>query len=283
MSRFKIGVLTESFRIPVWPDAVNKLKDIGADGFQLYVVEGQMKAEDLSTERRKAFRKFVEEQELEISALCGDIGGFSRPEMNDEVIRRTKTFIDLAVDLGTKVVTTHIGVIPTDKNAPVYKNQLFICREVGSYAASKGVALAAETGPEPAAVMKAFLDDVNCEGVGVNLDPANLIMVTNDDPVKAVYTLKDYIKHTHAKDGAHYKDFDPVNLYESFAVQGIEAFDFGECFNELPLGEGQVDWDRYLNALSEVGYKGYLTIEREVGSNPEADIRKAFDFLKARI
>jgi sugar phosphate isomerase/epimerase len=54
----------------------------------------------------------------------------------------------------------------------------------------------------------------------------------------------------------------------------------GAAFLEVPLGEGGVDWDGYLNALNEIGYGGYLTIEREVGSNPEADIRLAVNFLK---
>jgi sugar phosphate isomerase/epimerase len=108
-------------------------------------------------------------------------------------------------------------------------------------------------------------------------------MVQNDDPVKAVYALKDFIVHTHAKDGVQYKPCDPVKVYNAFAEGGVEGLNIGELFNELPLGEGSVDWDRYLAALSEVGYDGYLTIEREVGANPEADIRTAVNFLKGKI
>ncbi|MBO7621272.1 MAG: sugar phosphate isomerase/epimerase, partial [Victivallales bacterium] len=164
-----------------------------------------------------------------------------------------------------------------------YQNQLFVCRELGKYAEAKGVTFAIETGPEKADRLRSFLDDVASKGIGVNLDPANLIMVQNDDPVKAVYTLKDYIVHTHAKDGVQYKPCDPVKVYASFAEGGIEGLNIGELFNELPLGEGKVDWDRYLAALSEVGYRGYLTVEREVGANPEADIRTAVNFLKSKI
>ena len=126
-------------------------------------------------------------------------------------------------------------------------------------------------------------DKNDSKGIGVNLDPANLIMVQNDDPVKAVYALRDFIVHTHAKDGVQYKPCDPVKVYNAFAEGGVEGLNIGELFNELPLGEGRVDWDRYLAALSEVGYRGYLTVEREVGANPEADIRTAVNFLKARI
>lgn len=284
MSNFKIGVMVDSFRLPI-PEGVIKAREVGADGMQVYVVEGDMRPEALDADARKRFKALVAENNLQISALCGDLGGhgFQIEAENADKISRSEAIVDLAVDLGTNVVTTHIGVIPEDKSSPIYENQLKVCRILGEYAESKGVSFAIETGPEPADRMANFLRDVNSKGIGVNLDPANLIMVQNDDPVKAVYTLKDFIVHTHAKDGIQYKPCDAVKVYESFAVGGIEGLNIGELFNELPLGEGKVDWDRYLAALSEVGYRGYLTVEREVGANPEADIRTAVNFLKARI
>lgn len=69
--------------------------------------------------------------------------------------------------------------------------------------------IAIETGPEISADLKVFLDDLHSTGVAVNLDPANLVMVTGDDPVQAVYNLKDYIVHTHAKDGIKLRDENP--------------------------------------------------------------------------
>lgn len=283
MKKFSIGVMTESFRLPTWPDGVKKAREIGADGIQLYVTDGQMKAEDLTKEQRRDFRQFMADNGLVISALCGDIGGFSRESQNETILRRTKCFIDLAVDLGTAVVTTHFGVVPDNPDSPIYQNQFKLCRELGKYASERGVSLAAETGPEAPEILCRFLDDVDSPGIGVNLDPANLVMVNNNDPVKAVYTLRKYIRHTHAKDGVFLKSCDPVKLYESFAENGIEAFDWGTCFKEVPLGTGQVDWNNYLNALEEIGYHGFLTIEREVGENPVADISTALAFLKKAI
>ncbi|MNL80578.1 L-ribulose-5-phosphate 3-epimerase UlaE [compost metagenome] len=55
----------------------------------------------------------------------------------------------------------------------------------------------------------------------------------------------------------------------------------GEAFREVPLGEGKVPFADYFAALQEIGYTGYLTIEREVGDQPEADIRKAVAFINA--
>ena len=284
MSRFKIGVMVDSFRLPI-PAGVRKAREVGADGIQVYVVDGAMSAEALSAADRRAFRALVADNGLDISALCGDLGGhgFQIAAENAVKTRRSKAIVDLAVDLGTTVVTTHIGVVPEDSSSPVYRNQLAVCKDIGVYAADRGVAFAIETGPEPAARLAAFLDEVDSCGVGVNLDPANLIMVLNDDPVQAVYALRRHIKHTHAKDGVQYRPCDPVKVYAAFAEGGVEGLNIGELFNELPLGEGKVDWDRYLAALSEVGYAGYLTVEREVGANPEADIRRAVEFLRQKI
>jgi len=284
MANFKIGVMVDSFGLAI-PDGVRKAKDVGADGMQVYVVEGDMAAEALDATRRSEFKALVDSQGLEISALCGDLGGhgFQVAAENAEKIRRSKAIVDLAVDLGTRVVTTHIGVVPEDTSDAIYQNQLAVCKELGAYAAERGVVFAIETGPEPATRLKSFLDDVASPGFGVNLDPANLIMVLNDDPVAAVYTLREHIVHTHAKDGVQYKPCDPVQVYASFAEGGIEGLNIGELFNELPLGEGAVDWDNYLKALAEIGYEGYLTIEREVGDDPAADIRLAVSFLRSKI
>jgi sugar phosphate isomerase/epimerase len=110
-------------------------------------------------------------------------------------------------------------------------------------------------------------------------------MVTGDDPVKAVYTLKDYIVHTHAKDGRRLLVKDPEIIYGITPEESSKSqddFTSGEGnlpFIELPLGEGDVKFPEYLKALDDIGYKGFLTIEREVGANPEADIKNAVIFL----
>ena len=83
------------------------------------------------------------------------------------------------------------------------------CFELSRYADDIGAHFAIETGPEKSATLKKFLDSLGSTGVGVNLDPANLVMVTGDDPAGAVHNLKDYIVHTHAKDGKQNYYVDP--------------------------------------------------------------------------
>ena len=112
-------------------------------------------------------------------------------------------------------------------------------------------------------------------GVGVNLDPANFVMVTDQDPVEAVNMLGKYIVHTHVKDGVMLKKTDPEIIYEHFATGGIEALNVADFFLETPLGEGKVDFPKYLEALRAANFDGFLTVERETGEDVVADITLA--------
>jgi len=199
------------------------------------------------------------------------------PEKNPALIDKSKRIMELAKDLECDIVTTHIGVVPADKNHPRYEIMHKACYELAQYADRMGSHFAIETGPETAVVLKAFLDDLGSTGVAVNLDPANLAMVTKDDPVAAVYTLKDYIVHTHAKDGVNLRPCNPEIIYRAIAH---DNWDGQPDFREVPLGTGAVDFPAYLQALSDIGFTGYLTIEREVGEDPAADISMAVSFLR---
>ena len=153
-----------------------------------------------------------------------------------------------------------IGHIPDDETSPIYVNTIKTIRKISHYAEDIGVTFATETGPEKAYILKGILDKANAKAAKVNLDPANFVMCCSQDPVEAVHVLKDYIVHTHAKDGT----------WSGTPTTG-----------ERPLGEGNVPFIEYLAALRDIGYDGYLTIERECGENPIADIKKAYDYLRS--
>ena len=280
----KIGVITDCFK----KDHLEGIKiaaKLGLQGVQIYATTGDFSPETLTDDKKTVYKNLLKENSLVVSALCGDMGGygFERKEDNAERIAKTNAIIDLAVEFGTNVVTTHIGVIPDDKADPRYSVMLDALTECGLYAKEKGVTLAIETGPEKAKVLLGFLEDTK-GGVGVNLDPANFTMVTGQDAVEAVYLLKNYIVHTHAKDGIMLdKNQDPTDVYHKFAEGGVEALNACKGFEETPLGEGNVDWQNYLKALSDIGYDGFLTIEREAGENPEEDIKKAVAFLRNQL
>ena len=205
----------------------------------------------------------MQENGLVFSALCADFNMDFDKEDNEAEIKRTMEMMDLAVDLGTNVITTHIHNIPDDVNAPGYKTIQRSIKLLGDYGDSIGVYFASETGPEKAFKLKRLLDSVDTKSARVNLDPANFVMLCGQDPVDAVYVLRDYIVHTHAKDG-------------------VKA-DNKDGYLEMPLGQGKVPFADYLAALKDIGYDGFLTIEREVGENAEADIRHAYDFLTEQL
>jgi L-ribulose-5-phosphate 3-epimerase len=277
MKNFKIGVIIDSFKLDV-KSAVKKAKEIGAQGIQIYTTNGELSPENMTAEKRKEFVDFVSSNGLEISALCGDLGGhgFCDPLENGLKIEKSKRILDLALDLNTKIVTTHIGVVPEDKSNTRYEIMQKACRELAEYGDSIGAYFAIETGPERAIVLREFLDSLSAKGVRVNLDPANFVMVTGDDPAKAVYELKDYIVHTHAKDGVQHYMVSPEIVY---GMMKPDEPPIGPSFSEVKLGDGSVNFPEYLKALKSIGYSGYLTIEREVGDNPEMDIRMAVEFL----
>ena len=279
MYKFPIGVMLDSFRLPA-EDAIKKAAEIGAQGLQMYATSGEFAPENMDSSKRRELLNMVKANGLVFSALCGDLGmGFGNKELNPSLIEKSKRILDLAKELETNVVTTHIGVVPADKNHERYKIMQEACFELARYADSVGAHFAIETGPEIATTLKSFLDDLGSKGVAVNFDPANFVMVTGDDPVKGVYTLKDYIVHTHAKDGKNLRKCNPEVVYRIIDEEANQ----GDAYIELPLGEGNVDFDNYLKALDEIGYKGFLTVEREVGENPAADIDKAVKFLNAKI
>ena len=277
MYQFPIGVMLESFRLPT-DEALDCAQKLGVQGIQVYATRGERAPENMTAEKRREFLKKVKDRGLVISALCGDLGhGFGKAEMNPELVEKSKRILDLAKDLETDVVTTHIGVVPTDPAHPRFAVMQDACGQLAQYADSLKAHFAIETGPETSAVLKGFLDGLHSTGVGVNLDPANLVMVTGDDPAGAVHNLKDYIVHTHAKDGRKLEDREPEVIY---GLRPGDALVTSPAFIELPLGDGDVPFDAYLKALDEIGYKGFLTIEREVGGNPYGDIELAVNFLK---
>ena len=196
---------------------------------------------------RFAQKIFALEQDGSIKPYIG--GGFGNKEENPWRVEKSKRIIELAKELGTDIVTTHIGVVPEDSGHDRYKIMQDACFELSRFADSLDAHFAIETGPETSATLKKFLESLGSTGVAVNLDPANLVMVTGDDPAKAVYNLRDYIVHTHAKDGVQIFYRDPEIVY------GIKKDPLvtGSSFKEVPLGEGSVKWDEYLAALNDIG------------------------------
>jgi len=266
----KIGAMTTSFRKPFY-EALEASAALKIDGVQIWATNltyydpdhpvGELDPELTTEEDKRKLKETLARRGMEISALCGDIGrGFVKGDHIKEDVEKTKRMMDLAKSLGVKVLTSHIGRIPEDEDDPEYRTATEALEEIGAYGDEIGVDFASETGPESGAALAGFLRGLKTKSIKANYDPANMVS-HGFDPVQGARDLKDFIVHTHAKD----------------------ALGPGPRRGEVPLGEGEVPWREYLRALKEIGYDGYLTIEREVGEDPAADIVTAAGFLREQL
>ena len=145
MYQFPIGAIVESFKQETH-EAIRTAAQMGVKGLQMYCTKGAHAPENFDTAARRELLKFVKDQGLCFSALCGDLGhGFGDPERNPELIEKSKRIIDLAKELETDIVTTHIGVVPEDPNHPRYQIMQEACYSLAQYADSIGTVHLYET------------------------------------------------------------------------------------------------------------------------------------------
>ena len=180
--------------------------------------------------------------------------------------QRTYEVSDLAGALGVPSIACHIGFVPEDTTHPDYVDVREIVRRVCDHAAKYGQTFALETGQEPAHVLLRFLKDVNRPNLGINFDPANMILYGTGDPIEALNVLGPHLLSVHVKDG----DWPPQDKP-------------GALGTERPLGQGSVGIPRFVEKLKQVGFRGPLNIEREAENQQEriADIRKAVPYLNS--
>jgi len=281
--KFKTGILMDSLRMP-FDEALKFCSESGCDGVQFYAVPHHMSSFSLDLNTAVFLKQKVASYGLEIPALCGDLGGFGfeKAEDNPEKIRKTKEVVDFAEKLGTRIITSHIGVISSE-NSIRNTNMKEALQEICAYAEPRGISIAVETGPEKSSVLRSFIEETGSSALKINFDPANLAMVQGEKPSEAVRILSDLIIHTHVKDGIRLGPCRPLEVYHSFADGNTAKLDIESFFTEEPLGCGQVDFGDYLDALDSVGYSEYLTIEREAGDNRQNDISEGLQFLKGVI
>ena len=279
----KLGAMVESFRLG-FRGGVEKAAEIGVDGVQAGATEGWLAPENMTAERIREALDIVKSNGLVFSALCGDFGhGFGDAEKNKVYVDKSKRVLDLSMELGCRIVTTHIGTVP-EEECETKEIMRSACRELAEYADSVGAVFAVETGPEKGYILADFLASLGAEGVRVNFDPANLVMCVDDRPEEALKYLGKYVVHTHAKDGIMLqKKLDEAVEMNEEAKSHAAMLAMGERYLELPLGEGDVNFDVYLPALKATGFDGFLTIEREVGGTPERDIALAATFLREKM
>lgn len=172
--------------------------------------------------------------------------GFVPPDTRAEREARTLAVSDFAAELGVPSIATHIGFVPEDRLAEDFIAVREVVRRVCDHAATHRQTFALETGQESADALLDFLLFTNRQNLGINFDPANMILYGTGDPISALQTLAQQVLTVHCKDG----DWPPKGSP-------------GALGEEKPLGQGSVGMERFIDKLKEIRYKGPLTIERE--------------------
>ncbi len=193
-----------------------------------------------------AFASFNGEDYADIPTVK-DTVGFIPPRFRDERVARMLAVSDAAAKIGIPGIGMHVGMVPNDTTDPDYIAVREVTRRIADHAAAHGQTVALETGQERADHLLEFLIDVNRDNVGINFDPANMILYGTGDPIDALGILGARVLSVHAKDG----DWPPSDKPEALGT-------------ERPLGKGAVGIERFVRKLVQVGYKGPLAIEREV-------------------
>ncbi|MEX0818799.1 MAG: sugar phosphate isomerase/epimerase family protein, partial [Pirellulaceae bacterium] len=177
--------------------------------------------------------------------------GLVPPETRAARTQEMKEIADFAKMLKCDVVGLHLGFVPHNTSDPLYGEVLAVTRELCDYCKSNGQDVHLETGQESADALLQFIGDVACDNLYINFDPANMVLYGTGEPIEALKKVGMYVRSVHCKD-ATWAD-----------KPGKE---WGQ---EVPLGEGAVGIENYLRTLNAIGYKGPLTIEREIPQEPE--------------
>jgi len=188
--------------------------------------------------------------------------GFIPEEFRAKRLELAKRFSDLVCEIGVRSITSHVGAIPNDPKNPLYLGFIPVMKKFVEYCQKNGQIFCFETGQELPSTLKRTIIDIGLENIGINLDPANLILYGMAHPLDAVEILGEYVRGMHAKDALW------PNRNEGLGI-------------EVPFGKGEVDFPLLFSRLKEKGFKGPVTIEREIsGEQQKKDILEAKKFLE---
>lgn len=269
LSKIKLGIIVGLTEFP--EEAFNKVRDLRLPTCQLACWRPEMLTEATAAEVKAVAARTG----VEITTVWA---GWSGPAVwnfydgpltlglvpityRAQRIQDLKRASNFALMLGVNSITTHVGFIPEDPNSPTYQEVIIALREVADHCRRNGQSFCFETGQEtPVTLMRAF-SDIGLDNLGVNLDPANLLMYGKANPVDAMDILGPYVKGVHAKDGEY------PTCGERLGV-------------EKALGEGRVDFPALVKRLKDHDYAGAITIEREIsGPQQIEDIERAKELL----
>jgi len=254
----KIGVRLESMGLPL-RRALLEAERLNVTGVQVDAI-GDLAPKALSQTGRREFLHLLRSHNLEVTALgCPLRHGLDHPDGLEARLEHVKSVMHLSFELGPRRVVIEAGRVPEDAQNPVWQSLAVSLEVLGRHGDRVGAVLALETGLETGATLAKMLDQVNAGGLGVNFDPANLLMNALDI-YESLAALGGRIVHSHAHDARR--------ASANRAVQ------------EVPLGHGDIDWMRYLSELEQSDYRGWIVVRRDSGEQRLLDIASGVAFLK---
>jgi L-ribulose-5-phosphate 3-epimerase len=257
MNGLKIGIRLESLGLPL-RRALREAQRLGVRGVQADAA-GDLSPHALSQTGRGAFCHLLRSHNLELTALgCPLPLALDGPEDQQRHIDHAKAVLGLSVDLGARIAIVQAGRVPETADDPRASLLTEVLSVLGRHGDRIGAVLALETGLESGAVLGAFLDRFDTGSLGVNLDPANLL-VHDFDPGESARALRDKVVHARATDARR-----------AGASRSAQ---------QVPLGDGDVGWAHYLGVLEEIEYHGWLTVEGEGRGDRVAAVAAGIGFL----
>lgn len=266
-----IGVCSWSLRPKDMGELVSLVRKTGLSHIQLatsafVAAEEPARAEMVQTIRDSGLQitagmiNFTGEDYITIASIRRS-GGYAPADHWEQRRAQSVAAADICKTLGITKLSTHIGFVPISSD-PNYTVMVERVGEIAAEFASRDISLLMETGQESASELLQFLNDLCCRNVGINFDPANMILYGAGDPIEAIKTVGRHIWHVHIKD---------ANASEQPGTQ------WGA---EVPFGKGEVDVKEFLHALDDVGYRGPFVIEREAGNDRVNDVIFAIQTLR---
>jgi len=251
---------------------IEKVKKLGFQTCQVSCWDMSLYTREVAEKLKQA----VEENEVEITTLWTGFSGkavwnFTEgpltiglvpPDKREKRLKELKKASEFAGWIGVESLTTHVGFIPENPNDQVYVTLIDVLKEVAGFLEDRGQSFWFETGQETPVTLLRTIEDVGADNLGVNYDPANLLMYGKANPIDALDILGEYIRDIHAKDGEYPKSGRQLG-------------------KEKPLGEGRVNFPVFISKLKELNYSGSLTIEREIrGPQQIIDIKRGKKYLE---
>jgi sugar phosphate isomerase/epimerase len=270
VSQLKLGILVSLTASP--EESIRKVKELGFPTCQVSIAHPELLDEDLAGR----LRRITAQLEVEITTIwthCrkGQVWNFVQgpatiglvpPEGRQEAVARLKKGSDFAGWAGVPSITTHVGFLPENPDDANYPGVVSALQDVARYCQSHQQGFWFETGQETPTTLLRTIEDVGADNLGVNLDPANLLMYGKANPVDALDLIGRHVRGVHAKDGEY-----PTNGRE--------------LGKERPLGEGRVNFPVLIPKLKALGYTGAITIEREISGPAQVEgIEKARQVLE---